>query len=276
MLFLLSVESCASLRPRPARPPSLAGPFAHCRPRDLTCQDFGTAYECGHFAPPAYCTWNGTSCEFISSWTCPDGQASCSQEQAVNYTTNPFVPQAAVDAWPTHAKMSGASPDILTFSKPVATNAWSKNPLWREAVTENCSCLTDPSCKVPISGEPVPGSGVFVNFTYSCSRTETLFSATVSLLYNAAWDTYGFPRPLANASSSNFTTIGEGFRRAFLNDVQHDVEYERYFNMCAPNHCTYTTVEPQSLLSGITTTISLVGGFVVAIRYVWQRVAAST
>lgn len=245
-----------------------AGPRRYCEPVNLQCQDFKTQHDCELHAPVSVCAWNGTSCEYITSWTCPNNATSCPRMQAVEVETNPLAPRALVDDWVTSPAMAAQQPDVLVFAKGSPTSTWLKDPMWRIASTDTCSCLTDFNCSRPLNVRFDPRDEANATGMLQCSRFLTIATFSTNVLWSYLWEDLNATAPLANSSMTRYSTLDEAFLHGYLDKFEAEFSYTDYFAQCAPAVCTYSVTAPPTLESAITLTIGVLGGVAVAIRCV--------
>ena len=162
--------------------------------------------------------------------------------------------------------------------------------LINERSNQTCSCATLNTCTAPAlifnaDGRidySIPG------FVYGCYLFQTVLFSSLSCLYSStciaelrqhlnlsaeSLDDYhvetGNPIQLdAAATRFNINDTIETLTDAmFIESWTSNVSYERYFNSCAPDSCTYTLYYRFDVLELFTTFLSVFSGLSVAVRF---------
>ena len=99
---------------------------------------------------------------------------------------------------------------------------------------------------------------------------KTLF---ISELWNQIRNPWFEPRPLVyNPTINRFyqnTSVKDILNKAMVENWNPSISYKKFYEICAPTHCTYTKrVRKKNLFQAIVAFISLIGGVVVAVRLI--------
>ena len=152
-----------------------------------------------------------------------------------------------------------------------------------------CSCATDRFCSTPtVVHDRVQDKIIFTppGIVFGCALLESVLQSSLTCFYSLAcvnetrtlmgfrgsvkdWMERGYTLAL-NASSTHFAlndTLETLAYAVFIESWTSEASYERFFNACAPSHCTGTYHYRFDALELLTTFLSVYSGLVMALRF---------
>ena len=150
-----------------------------------------------------------------------------------------------------------------------------------EQQNRSCSCVTSRTCAVPLKVPVFDELTTLDGFIFGCSLLETLLLSSLSCVYSdtcinivrlmvgGAYVVPGISVKL-NASATRFSindTIETMAYEMFIESWTSNVSYERFFNSCAPSHCTYVYRYRFDALELITIFLSVFTGLSLGLRF---------
>lgn len=151
-----------------------------------------------------------------------------------------------------------------------------------------CFCATSANCTMPAEFFNKNGSLRYTvkGFVLGCNVLETVLRSSVSCFYSRSclyelWMmSYGITNIVsANKTLSNITfdstitrfniddSIETLSSQMFIESWISDISYERYFNSCAPSHCTRTYYYRFSASALVTKFLSVFSGLAIVLRF---------
>ena len=144
-----------------------------------------------------------------------------------------------------------------------------------------CSCATLRTCATPVKVSIFDDLTILDGFVFGCSLLETVLLSSLSCLYSdtcinnvrlMVGGDYVLPEfsVRLNAPSTRFSindTIETMAREMFIESWMHEVSYERFFNSCAPSHCTFIYRYRFDVLELVTTFLSVFAGLSLGLRF---------
>ncbi|UJR17114.1 hypothetical protein I4U23_004010 [Adineta vaga] len=124
-----------------------------------------------------------------------------------------------------------------------------------------CNCKLSAKCVSPSRRMPT-----------GCYPLEALLQSSLECLYDEQCIDLNNMFKAMNSSSlptSRFpmnTSIETIVNQLMVEEFQNNTSYQLYFDQCAPLSCTYSYIDKNNILEGITTLISLYGGLVIICR----------
>jgi len=152
-----------------------------------------------------------------------------------------------------------------------------------------CSCATSRNCIEPARLFADNGTAIYTmeGFVLGCYFLETVLHTSLSCLYsisciNEFRQAYvSLPNAVENddpalniSFNSKITrfnvehTIEILASQMFIESWTSNISYERYFNSCAPNYCTYTYYYRFDAFDVLTTFLSIFSGLSVGLRFI--------
>ncbi|UJR18639.1 hypothetical protein I4U23_005547 [Adineta vaga] len=104
--------------------------------------------------------------------------------------------------------------------------------------------------------------------TLECFYNQTCFLQITEFI-NSTVSSTNFSilkEPSFLSTNGKYQQIGSLANNLFIQSWKNNSSFQSYFNQCQPVECSYTYTSRSSLISMITTTISLIGGFNTALR----------
>jgi hypothetical protein len=160
---------------------------------------------------------------------------------------------------------------------------------WRPYYYGECSCGLDDQCHnlmgfYNYTTETIFDS-YFLKFTLpnlfvGCHVIPSVFISTLECFFNQTCvnaiqdETYGNKSsiiPILQMNSSKFppnTPIETLVNHLMIETWLKDIEYNLYYEQCAPGQCTYTFEAHENVLKAVTTIIGLFGGLLVGLRII--------
>mmetsp|Transcript_22035 Transcript_22035/g.30734 ORF Transcript_22035/g.30734 Transcript_22035/m.30734 type:complete len:630 (-) Transcript_22035:356-2245(-) len=106
---------------------------------------------------------------------------------------------------------------------------------------------------------------------YYCGSVQTMSNfPTAALASREFWQWSSFMDPAfgMRMNVSNFTTIGDGISSGFVTGADIESNFENYFEICAPEKCSYVTTETRSGLAIAIVVFGLMGGFITVLNII--------
>jgi hypothetical protein len=136
------------------------------------------------------------------------------------------------------------------------TNAWAAHT--EPLNYQGCSCALSSKCVSP-SRRMLTG----------CYALEAILQTTLECLYDQQCiDSTNIFKAIniSSLTSSRFslnTTVESIVNQLMVEEFLNDTSYESYFNQCAPLTCTYSYVNNNNIIEGLTILIGLYGGLLI-------------
>jgi hypothetical protein len=154
--------------------------------------------------------------------------------------------------------MSVLSTSWIFSIPPNITNGWAAHT--EPLNYQGCSCALSSKCVSP-SRRMLTG----------CYPLEAILQSTLECLYNqqcidltnnfAAMNISSLKSSRFTLKKNNYLILNELMVEEFISNI--NISYELYFNQCAPLSCTYSYVNNNNIIEGITTLIGLYGGLLI-------------
>lgn len=146
--------------------------------------------------------------------------------------------------------------------------------------SDNCSCQLQMKCLTPAAfmwPDYIPLKGLFIG----CLPSEAFLSSTLECFYDVDCVQLINREILLKIRSSLLSPLNIDDRskyplNASVNDLVNslfveswtsNVSYEKYYNQCAPDSCTYSYVDHANMLYTLTTLLGLYGGLQVVLSW---------
>lgn len=153
----------------------------------------------------------------------------------------------------------------------------------------SCTCTTRRTCTMPAQVFNDASTDILVGFRLGCYALETALLSSYSCFYSRTcidryrnltipyytdldpFLYYGNESVPLNSSATRFRindTVEIMAYELFIESWMNDVSYEKFFNSCAPNYCTYQYYYRFDVLELLSTFLSVYNGLTIVIRFI--------
>jgi hypothetical protein len=229
------------------------------------------------------------SSQYISASVIPsqifESQANASVSQFISSTANDFSFSLSTirDTTQSNALFSGMVSNY-GFYTPGGHGYTSTYVIWYG----NCSCALSAECIDQSSVLEYPSGKVLFSVPgiyTGCYNIESLLQSDLRCFYNQSCInkilSYYTTVPSMNIAALNKTllvhflensTIQEVVDELMVEQWNHSIMYDQYYNECQPIECSYTHQTKNSIVYIVTTLIGLLGGLITVLKLIVPRV----